>query len=78
MLKAAGDIDQLVGTRLELVADVGDEEIEIAVAADDLLRAAPERGKEIAGLRRGTAIGEAAGERPVGIARIGPVSAGPE
>jgi hypothetical protein len=32
VLKAAGDVDQLVGTRFELVADVGDEEIEIAVA----------------------------------------------
>jgi hypothetical protein len=35
VLIAAGDVDQLVGTRPQLVADVGDEEIEIAVAADD-------------------------------------------
>jgi hypothetical protein len=35
VLESAGDVDQLVGTRLELVADVGDQEIEIAAAADD-------------------------------------------
>jgi hypothetical protein len=34
VLEPAGHVDQLVRTRLELVADVGDEEIEIAVAAD--------------------------------------------
>jgi hypothetical protein len=45
---------------------------------DELLCAAPERGKEIAGLRAGVAIGEAAGERPVGIARRGPMSAAPQ
>ena len=43
--------------------------------ADELLRTAPKLGEEIAGPRRGAAIGDAAGERPVGIARIGAVSA---
>jgi hypothetical protein len=35
VLEPAGDVDQLVGTRPQLVADIGDDEIEIAVAADD-------------------------------------------
>ena len=34
MLVAAGDLDELVGTRPQLVTNVGDDAIEIAVAAD--------------------------------------------
>jgi hypothetical protein len=35
MLKPARHIDQLIRTRLELVADVRDEQIKIAVSPDD-------------------------------------------
>ena len=45
---------------------------------DELLRAAPKLGKEIAGRDRGAAIGDAAAARPVGITRIGSVSAAPQ
>jgi hypothetical protein len=42
------------------------------------LRAAPERGKEIAGLCGGVAIGEAAAARPVRIGRVRSMSAAPQ
>ena len=35
VLEAAGDADQLIGSAAQFVADVVDQEIDIAVAADD-------------------------------------------